>query len=107
MTVASVVTAIEHWFQTEYIPRGAPWYNGAVWGNVFVVPVAFVLASVFWPRFRRAVHRFVDHKLDPIHEKIDQHHAEHMAELAAHGAKIDTIYASVTAKPRAPRKPSA
>ena len=61
--VGSVYTALRAWFQTEYWPHGAPWYDGAIWGNLFVVPVAFVLGAFLWPPLRRRIHGFLDSHL--------------------------------------------
>lgn len=54
------MNGIEAWFQTEYWPAHGPWYDGAVWGNIFVVPIAAVLGAILWPPLRKRIHRFVD-----------------------------------------------
>jgi hypothetical protein len=80
-----------HWFQYFYVPGHGPWYGGAVWGNLFVVPIAVLLGSLLWPPTRRRLHRFVDRKLAPMHEHIKraEQHNEWMARhLAVQHKKI-------------------
>jgi hypothetical protein len=70
---------IAHWFQAEYWPAHGPWWNGAIWGNVFVVPVAFILGAVFWPPLRRRIERFVKGGLSETERKLDHiilHHPD-------------------------------
>jgi hypothetical protein len=60
-----------NWFRVEYWPAHEPWYDGAIWGNLFVLPVAFVLCTLFWPAFRRAVLRAFRRETSEIHRKLD------------------------------------
>jgi hypothetical protein len=66
------VSALLRFLETEYAPAHGPWYNGAVWGNVFVIPVAFLLGAVLWPPLRRRIHRFADRKLGAVHERLEE-----------------------------------
>ena len=74
---ATVWGALAAWFHTEYDPANSEWYNGAIWGNLFVVPVAFVLGAFLWPPLRRRIHGFVDGHLSEtermLHHVIDNH----------------------------------
>ncbi len=65
------MNAIWHFLRVEYWPQGQQWYQGAVWGNVFVVPIAFVLGAILWPPFRRAITRFVRGETADLHRKLD------------------------------------
>lgn len=67
------------WFQTEYIPKSGPFYDGQTWGNVFVAPVAFALGwlwtkSKFWPL------RPLEHGLAKTHEVLTTVH-EHVTTM--------------------------
>lgn len=76
---ASIFTHLVHWFHYEYAPYGTPFYTGQIWGNLFVVPVAFVIASIFWPTLRRAVSRFIHGHTKEIERKLDHiilHHPD-------------------------------
>jgi hypothetical protein len=78
--------AVQEWFRVEYIPKGQPFYDGAVWGNLFVVPLAVVLGwlwskTKFWPM------RPAEHLIKGLHTKIDNHIAsqkEHNKKQEAH-----------------------
>ena len=65
------MNAIVRWFQTEYIPAHGPWYDGAVWGNLFIVPIAFVLGAILWPPMRRAIGRAFRRETSELHRKLD------------------------------------
>ncbi len=71
----------DHVFAT-YRWWGPLGYYARNFGNIAAgfaqVAIAALLASVFWPPARRAIHRFVDTKLAPIHAHLRWH-----AELAA------------------------
>jgi hypothetical protein len=61
-----------HFFHFFYDPSGAPWYQGAVWSNVFVIlvlaPLGYLWSKTkFWPL--NLVHK----KLDSLHVKHDAH----------------------------------
>jgi hypothetical protein len=78
-----------HLLRTEYWPAHQPWYQGAIWGNLFVVPIAAFLGVLIWPPTRKRIRAFVDRRLAPIHthlvearEARERMHAEHMAEHA-------------------------
>lgn len=71
-----------HFWHTMYWPVSGPWYDGAIWGNVFVVPVAAVLGwlwarTKFWPLkpIERHVHN-LHAKVDAIHARHDEHDAQ-------------------------------
>lgn len=84
---------LSNWFHYFYAPTNGPWYAGNVWGNVFVVFVAFPLGYVwsktkFWPLrpmqkgFKSVEEHFV---------RIHQHHAkqnEHNEWMAKHTAEM-------------------
>ena len=55
------------WFWTDWV------------GNLVAGIVVFVLMSLFWPRFRRAIEAFAKRHVASIHEKLDGQHKEHMA----------------------------
>ena len=69
--IGGFARAVELWFQTEYAPAHAAWYDGAIWGNLFVVPVAFVLGAVFWPPLRKRIRRFAERETSELHRKLD------------------------------------
>lgn len=80
MIVAYVLlSGIAHWFETEYWPSSGPWYDGAIWGNVFVIPVAFVLGAIFWPPLRRRIDGFAREHIAETERKLDHiilHHPD-------------------------------
>ena len=78
--IGGFARAVELWFQTEYAPAHAPWYDGAIWGNLFVVPVAFVLGAVFWPPLRKRIHGFLDGHLSET-ERMLRHVIEHSPDI--------------------------
>jgi hypothetical protein len=66
--------SVIHLLEFFYAPRTGPWWNGAIWGNVFVIPVAAALAygwsrTKFWPL------RPIRHGIEGLHRKVDAHHA--------------------------------
>lgn len=70
-----------HFFNYFYIPSSGPWYEGNVWGNVFVVAVIAPLGwlwskSKYWPLLP------VKHGISALHDKFD-----------AHTAKVDAHHA--------------
>ena len=75
-------------FRVEYWPAHQPWYDGAVYGNLFVVPVAFVLGALIWPPTRKRIRGFVDRRLAPIHAHLtdakETRERMHREALAAH-----------------------
>jgi hypothetical protein len=83
---------LTHLWQTEYDPAHGAWYTAAIWGNLFVVPVAFLLGSLVWPPTRKRLHRFVDRKLAPLHAKMDAHHDEHAESLAQLHASLADLH---------------
>lgn len=71
------LNAVLHFLRVEYWAH--PWYQGAVWGNVFVIPVAFVLGVIIWPPLRRAVVQFLRGETADLHRKLDhiiEHHPD-------------------------------
>ena len=67
----TLFTALRAWFQTEYVPAHQPWYDGAIWGNLFVVPVAVFLGSLVYPPFRKAILRAFRRETSELHRKLD------------------------------------
>jgi hypothetical protein len=51
--------------------------------------IVTVVLALLYPPFRRAIHRFFDHKLDGIHSKLDALHQSHKD---LHG-KLDGLHA--------------
>src|ERR1700756_2707770 len=84
-----------HFWHVMYVPAHGPWYNGVVWGNVFVVPVAAALGYLwsktkFWPL--KPIHR----SLERLHEKHDKqvNHLENLqASLDQLHVKHDLLHA--------------
>ena len=88
-----------HFVEYNYLPAHGPFYTGAVWGNVFVVPVVVALGwlwsrSKFWPLrpVERGV-RLLHVKIDGVHKKLDAHAELH----AAHAKKLDALHIKVDA----------
>jgi len=50
-----------------------------------------VLTALVWPPARRAVHRFVDRKLDTVKAHMAGHHSAAAAELAELHRKLDHV----------------
>ena len=78
--IGSLGSSLQAWFDTEYWPAHEPWYDGAIWGNVFVVPVAFVLGVIFWPPLRRRIDGFVRGHLSET-ERMLQHVIKHSTDI--------------------------
>ena len=71
------LSEIWHFLHVEY--WGQPWYQGQVYGNVFVIPIVFVLGVLLWPPLRRALVRFVRGETAELHRKLDHvilHHPD-------------------------------
>ena len=71
VVAGSLGSALERWLRTEYWPAHQPWYDGAVWGNVFVIPVVFVLGVIVWPPFRKAILGAFRRETSELHRKLD------------------------------------
>jgi hypothetical protein len=97
--VPAPVSFLGRLVEYNYLPAHGPFYTGAVWGNVFVVPVVVVLGwlwsrSKFWP-LRPIKHGIegLHTKIDGVHEKLDAHAELH----AAHAARLDALHDKVDA----------
>lgn len=95
------MNALLRFLETEYAPAQGPWYGGAVWGNVFVIPVAFLLGAVLWPPLRRAVHRFADRKLGQVHTRLAEQERM-LAHIIEHHPDIPPLPASEAPLPAPP-----
>lgn len=81
---------VAHFLQYFYLPNGAPWYTGNVYGNVFVIPIAACLGWA-WSRSRFWPLRPIKHAVDKLHTKLDAHtkrQDEHNEWVATHIAAI-------------------
>jgi hypothetical protein len=80
---------LTHWFQYNFAPVRHPWYEGAVWPNVFVLLPLAILATA-----GAVYHHFV---LKHLHEGHDRHLASILDALAERKteAKLDHIAALV------------
>lgn len=87
-----------------YVPRTGPFYDGQVWGNVFVIavlaPAGWVWSRTkFWPL--GPLHR----QFERLHAKLDAHHAAvrdlharhdaHAEQLAKLAARLDEVHAKL------------
>ena len=90
--------ASAHFWHYYFFPQHAPWWMGAVWGNVIAIapsaPVLLVIGMVayFWHkraldplRKELAEHR---HAVAAIAELHADHHTAHMDAIAALGASL-------------------
>jgi len=105
---------LTHWFQFNYAPPGQPFYQGATWGNVFVILVVAPLGWL-WSRTKFWPIRPVRRALDSLHAKVDEHrqataalhehitalherHDEHAESLTALRAAVRQLADARTAK---------
>lgn len=82
------MTWLLHFWHTMYVPSAGPFYDGQVWGNVFVVAVLAPLGwlwsrTKFWPL--RPLHR----QLERVHAKLD----EHRTATSALQARVEALHA--------------
>jgi hypothetical protein len=81
---------LTNWFHYFYLPAQGPWYEGNVYGNVFVVPVVVALGWL-WSRTRFWPLRPIAHAVHSLHTKLDAHtkrQDEHNEWVATHIAAI-------------------
>jgi hypothetical protein len=86
----SLAFFLTHFVEYFYLPKGAPWYTGNVYGNVFVVPIVAVLGW-FWSRSRFWPVRPVTKGVERLRTKLDAHSKrqdEHNEWVADHIAAI-------------------
>jgi hypothetical protein len=58
--------------------------------------IIFVVGVLVWPPTRRRMHRFVDHKIAPLHAKLDAHeemHKEHADKLDHLAERLEALHA--------------
>jgi hypothetical protein len=67
-----------NFFHYMYIPHGAPFYQGNIWGNAFVIAVIAPLGYI-WSKTESFPLKPIQHGLKHLHDKVDGLHARHDA----------------------------
>lgn len=91
--VAACVVIFRHRLGSDFLPLDASRVGPNLVAAAIQAAVIFCLLVLFWPPWQRRLHRFVDRKLAPLHERVEELHHRH----DAHAASLERLHAKLDA----------
>lgn len=77
---------------TDFIPLDRSTVGPNLVAAVIQAALVFLLAVLIWPPFRHAAERYIKSHTQPLHDKLDELHAQRERHHAEQMAKLDAIH---------------
>jgi hypothetical protein len=82
VAIVAEVVVFRTRLHADFIPFDNSHIAPNILASILIVELVTPFAVLLWPPTRRRLHRFIDRKIAPLHEKLD-HHAKIHSEIKA------------------------